>query len=137
MLKTPHAIAAASAISGAPSTAWLRVVKSFSMRPGPAAYDLASLLCDPYVMLGESLQLRLLDYYLVRCRCRKAVEASFWPAAIQRLSQALGAYGRLSMDCGLPEYASKFKPALIMMARALSHVGGLNALRALVEEVSE
>ena len=30
MLKTPHAIAAASASSGVPSTAWLRLVKSCS-----------------------------------------------------------------------------------------------------------
>lgn len=93
-----------------------------SMRPGPAAYDVASLLCDPYVMLPEDMQMRLLDHYLARSRNPAAVAKTFWPAAVQRLTQALGAYGRLCIDCGLTEYEKKFQPALIMMKRALKHV---------------
>ncbi|MCP4640807.1 MAG: phosphotransferase, partial [bacterium] len=41
------------------------------MRQGAAAYDVASLLCDPYVMLTPATQAVLLSYYLDRCRRRK------------------------------------------------------------------
>ncbi len=68
------------------------------MRLGPAAYDLASLLCDPYVALPLSIQLELLSH------CPTTATDAFWWAAIQRLAQALGAYGRLSaLPGGKPE----------------------------------
>lgn len=67
------------------------------MRPGPAAYDLASLLCDPYAMLPEQERSQLRDYYLDRQPHRNRIsQQDFTYAAIQRLTQALGAYGRLA-----------------------------------------
>ena len=67
------------------------------MRPGPAAYDLASLLCDPYVQLTPAVRPRLLARYAALCPAQgESVKALFAWAAVQRLAQALGAYGRLA-----------------------------------------
>lgn len=103
------------------------------MRMGPAAYDLASLLCDPYVMLAPDMQQRLLVYYLDRCDRPESVEKSFWPAAVQRLSQALGAYGRLSAMPGMGRFADHIPPALDMMSRALSYIEDLPAMERIIQ----
>ena len=97
------------------------------MRWGPAAYDLASLLCDPYMELSEPLQLRLLDYYAKKSS-DPAVRDLFWIAAIQRLAQALGAFAKLGAAHGTHEFAGHIPAALRMMSRALSHVRGLGHL---------
>ncbi len=95
------------------------------MRFGPPAYDLASLLCDPYVSLSESIQKSLLDYYAARAESKWQIEQFFWPAAIQRLSQAIGAFARLSRQESIPEFEPYITPALAMMGRALKHLNGL------------
>ena len=102
------------------------------LRLGPPAYDVASLLCDPYVMLSADMQERLLDYYTDHSIYGTEVRKTFWFAAVQRLAQALGAYGRLSALPGTQRFALYIKPAMQMMSRALKHVKGLNALRHLV-----
>lgn len=99
------------------------------MRWGPAAYDLASLLADPYMELPEPLQLRLLEFYAARCG-DPGVRELFWPAVIQRLAQALGAFAKLGANRDTSGFADHIPAALRMMHRALSHVRGLPHLRA-------
>ena len=67
------------------------------MRPGAAAYDVASLLCDAYVNISKEKRQKLLARYAVLCpeQGRAVTELFAW-AAVQRLVQALGAFGRLS-----------------------------------------
>jgi aminoglycoside/choline kinase family phosphotransferase len=101
------------------------------MRFGPAAYDLASLLCDPYVELSEAVQLELLDHYASRSAHPRAVARGFWPAAIQRLGQALGAYARLGSQADTAAFARHIPAALRMLARACAHVPEAAALRRL------
>ncbi len=103
------------------------------MRFGAAAYDLASLLCDPYVSLSETMQKDLLDYYVVRSTNPVAAEL-FWRGAIERLAQAIGAYVRLGRISGMQSFRRHIAPAVAMMRRALGHVDGLPALRAALEE---
>jgi len=104
------------------------------MRLGPAAYDLASLLCDPYVSLPECVQERLLTEY-TRCvgGAREVGYEAFWRAAVQRLVQALGAFARLGLRPGTGRFACHIGPALRMLARACEHVGGLPRLQRLSE----
>lgn len=83
------------------------------MRLGPAAYDLASLICDPYVSLPLSLQLDLLAHQPA------ASVAGFWVAAVQRLTQALGAYGRLGNLPGNDHFSRYIAPARAMLRRAV------------------
>lgn len=92
------------------------------MRYGAAAYDLASLLADPYVSLPMPVQLDLLAEY--RRRARTALpEELFWTAVIQRLAQALGAYGKLGATPATAYFARHIPPALAMMHRAMERLG--------------
>ena len=92
------------------------------MRLGPAAYDIASLLCDPYVSLSARQQDELLDYYSDKDdRAAGDMQAFSW-AAIQRLAQALGAFDRLSRLPGGESFAEYVQPALRMMRRAVNNV---------------
>jgi NDP-sugar pyrophosphorylase family protein len=107
----------------------LALIDFQGMRMGPAAYDVASLLCDPYVMLKPSLQGKLLDYYLESSPHAATTRATFHAAAIQRLAQALGAYGRLSALPCAARFAQHIEPGCRMMLRMLEHVEGMDVLR--------
>ncbi len=72
-------------------------------RLGPVTYDIASLLYDPYVELPAQLRNNLAEYYAENARQRGLLTES--PAefrhalilcSLQRLMQALGAYGFLA-----------------------------------------
>lgn len=103
------------------------------MRMGAPAYDLASLICDPYVMLPESMLTGLLEYYVGNSPMADTVRDTFWPAAVQRLAQALGAFGRLSTAPGTRRFECYIQPALERMKLALSHMAGLPHLKEAVE----
>ena len=66
------------------------------MRRGPIAYDLASLLCDPYINLPPARQRHLLTHYTTQHPQGPQIAAAYPFAAIQRLTQTLGAYATLS-----------------------------------------
>ncbi len=96
------------------------------MRYGPAAYDLASLLCDPYVSLPPAIQDRLIAMYAeLRDVDREAFEQIFWKAAVQRLVQALGAFGRLDRIRGVSGFKDHIPAAVEMILRALERVGDM------------
>jgi aminoglycoside/choline kinase family phosphotransferase len=72
------------------------------MRPGLAEYDVASLLYDPYVELSDREHADLIDYYIERqrelgCDSGQQFQEVLPLCAIQRLMQALGAYGFLGL----------------------------------------
>lgn len=89
------------------------------MRRGPAAYDLASLLCDPYAALPAPLQQTLLHHYARKHPRGAAIAAAFPAAAIQRLGQALGAYAALSRKPGMESFARHIPAAARQLLRAL------------------
>ncbi len=91
------------------------------MRYGAAAYDIASLLADPYVSLTEWEQGILLDDYRRKAGVDLPAEL-FWTAAVQRLAQALGAYARLGANPPTAGFARHIPPALAMMKRAVQHL---------------
>lgn len=84
-------------------------------RIGPPAYDIVSLLWDPYFRLDDDIREKLLDYYIKRMS-----ENSRWfrqnefretlvHCRLQRHMQALGAYGFLSSVKG-KKYFLKYVP---------------------------
>jgi aminoglycoside/choline kinase family phosphotransferase len=115
-------------------------------RLGPAQYDLASLLHDPYVALAEALRERLLAEYLDLLAAARAAEgqghgldrAAFlagWPfVAASRLMQALGAYAFLTRRRGRPHFAAYAVPALAALRGLIARddFAGFTALRALL-----
>ncbi len=94
------------------------------MRLGAAAYDLASLLYDPYVPLDEKARTALARLYPVD---RLAY------GAVQRLVQALGAFGRLA-SVGQPQFERHIPRALGNLLAAADEAD-LDALGGFVEDL--
>jgi len=100
----------------------VRVIDFQGGRFGPLAYDLASLLLDPYAALPEVFQAELYSYYLERlanCTVVDAEKFRTWyrVLALQRNLQILGAYSYLSAVVGKPFFRTYIVPALISLLR--------------------
>jgi tRNA threonylcarbamoyl adenosine modification protein YjeE len=94
---------------------------------GPPAYDLASLLQDARVDIGELIELSLLSRYI---RSRLAVDAAFDGAsfiklyvtlAAQRASKILGIFARLDRRDGKPQYLRHMPRIWGYLQRSLAH----------------
>ena len=102
------------------------------MRLGPAAYDLASLVYDPYVKFTEGERRALVSLY-AKASGRPEIVKVLPYAAVQRLVQCLGAYGRLA-SVGQPQFRKHVVPALENLKDAAGKAG-LDAVAALAEEL--
>lgn len=99
------------------------------MRFGLAEYDLASLLYDPYVTLTSAEQAELLDYYLERSgRPAGQFQEILKLCAVQRLMQALGAFGFLGHVKNAPAFFEHVEPARRLLHGLASEVPGLAPL---------
>lgn len=113
-------------------------------RLGPLAYDVASLLRDPYVALPPEAEDRLLRYYHAqagpvapRYAAWEDFRYTYSLVSLQRLMQALGAYGFLSLVKGKPWFQRWITPALEILSRAVEEVYGFPRLKAVVAEARE
>ena len=93
-----------------------RVIDYQGARIGPPAYDLASVLWDPYYRLQGDIRKRLLHYYIKKMKAgrpdtfnEEAFRHSLLLCRLQRHMQALGAYGFLSKVKG-KTYFLKYIP---------------------------
>jgi NDP-sugar pyrophosphorylase family protein len=93
----------------------IRIIDFQGARLGPPAYDVTSILHDPYYRLDEGVKKRLLDCY-VSTIVERGIEfdqdefaQSLIPCRLQRHMQALGAYAFLSEVKG-KKYFRKFMP---------------------------
>ena len=102
------------------------------MRLGPAAYDLASLVYDPYVTFTSDQRRALVALYAKNAN-RPELEKVLPFAAVQRLVQCLGAYGRLQ-SVGQPQFSKHVVPALQNLLDA-ADTAGLDAVGALAEDL--
>ncbi len=111
-------------------------------RLGPAQYDLASLLHDPYVQLPWELRERLMNEYL-ELRAGEgpfdadAFRAGWAAVSASRLMQALGAYSFLTRRRNRPHFAASVAPALTSLGRVMADPSllGFQALGRVVCEV--
>jgi hypothetical protein len=104
------------------------------MRFGSPFYDLGSLLCDPYVNVSDSDRDELLSFYYGLSRWNldwATFQNTFWEASVQRLMQALGAYGFLGPKKGFKAYLEYIPSGLLNLRLATSHVVTLPRLREL------
>jgi aminoglycoside/choline kinase family phosphotransferase len=104
------------------------------MRFGSPFYDLGSLLCDPYVNLSDGERDELLSFYYGLSKWDldlATFKNTFWEASVQRLMQALGAYGYLALKKGLKAYLEHIPSGLRNLHLATSHVSTLPQLREL------
>jgi len=104
------------------------------MRPGLAQYDLASLLYDPYVDLTGQERDELLEYY-----CGQKPEADFQETlrlcAMQRLMQALGAYGFLGLVKGYQQFLQHIPTAIHSLREIVAGIDGLELFTNLLSEL--
>jgi N-acetylmuramate 1-kinase len=103
-------------------------------RLGPPAYDVASLLYDPYVdFLGPRRTARLFEYYR-SCAPRVSVSRhDFDLCAAQRLMQACGAYGNLSLHKGKVRYRRFMPIALDRLKTVMERLPEYPAIKKVVE----
>lgn len=108
------------------------------LRPGLLHYDLASLLYDPYVSLAPEERQELLEYYTAG-----AVDAGialsndfdeiFRCCAMQRLMQALGAYGFLGHKRGREDFLAHIPVAIASLREVLDQIPGTESLRGVID----
>ena len=101
------------------------------MRFGSSFYDLGSLLYDPYVDLTDDNRLELLTCYFELSRPNiewKGFQRMFYEASVQRLIQALGAYGYLGRVRGLKHYLDYVPSALANLRSAAGNAASLPML---------
>ncbi|HEV8186062.1 MAG TPA: phosphotransferase [Chthoniobacterales bacterium] len=110
------------------------------MRPGLWQYDVASLLYDPYVSLLPSERDELFTFY---CELRERNEAQratdqeiLRLCAMQRLMQALGAYGYLGHVRGNKAFLEHIPSALKSLRGVVGEIGGAERLHTALQRLS-
>jgi aminoglycoside/choline kinase family phosphotransferase len=108
-----------------------RIIDYQGARMAPAAYDIASVLWDPYHRLDDGVRERLLAYYLGEMRADRAAafdERAFLESLVdcrlQRHMQALGAYGFLSVVKGKKYFLKHVPEALRLLGEDASAARG-------------
>ena len=110
------------------------------MRPGLAQYDVASLLHDPYVALSAQQRIELVEYYREQQRRNGApADASFDVTlrlcGMQRLMQALGAYGFLGLVKQHKAFIAHIPGALSALRGIMEDIPGLDSLRSVLADL--
>ncbi len=94
-------------------------------RLGPLAYDLASLLIDPYTGLPEDFQEKIKEIYLDSLEGliavdRKEFRENYLLLALQRNLQIIGAFSFLSQQRKKPFFQQFLLPALLSLDKLLA-----------------
>lgn len=103
------------------------------LRPGVDAYDLASIVFDPYVTLSAAERDELvLIYRSARLAAGRQVvsgfDGIFHLCALQRLMQALGAYGFLGLKKNKPAFLQHIPAAMRSLDFVVARIPGLAPL---------
>ena len=107
------------------------------MRKGCLFYDLGSLICDPYVTFEDEERNELLNFYhelMNPAYSRDEFVQHFWDGSVQRLLQALGAYGLLGLKKNKSAFLGHIGNGLENLLIAVDNVGGLEKLSDLAIE---
>lgn len=107
------------------------------MRRGCLFYDLGSLICDPYVTFTDEEKNELLDFYYELMNpsySRDEFIQNFWEGSVQRLLQALGAYGFLGLKKHKTAFLKHIANGLENLLVAVDNVCGLERLNDLATE---
>ncbi|ACL02663.1 aminoglycoside phosphotransferase [Desulfatibacillum aliphaticivorans] len=109
-------------------------------RIGPAQYDLASLLIDPYAALPQAVQDRLIDRYLrelsqYRSVDRQAFIKRYQYCALHRNMQMLGAFAHLSQNMNKPGFEEYIPLALQNLKERINLFPQAPALQQLIKSL--
>lgn len=112
-------------------------------RMGPASYDVASLLGDPYADPDSAIAAGMVEHF-VELKARsttplddvKAFRVEFELMMVQRMLKAIGTYAsQAAVDN--PVYLPYIDPALDRALAAMKAIGRLDATRALIERTRQ
>jgi len=98
-----------------------RVIDFQGARMAPAAYDIASILWDPYYRIDDAVRERLVEYYVNGMKQdaagfdEGAFQESIVICRLQRHMQALGAYGFLAKEKGKTYFLKHVPEALRLL----------------------
>ena len=97
------------------------------LRPGLAQYDLASLLLDPYAGLASAERDTLFDHYLALAPTADPAHfrTLYDLCAMQRLMQALGAYGKLGHADGRTHFLTHIPAAVALLRETVARIPGM------------
>jgi N-acetylmuramate 1-kinase len=112
-------------------------------RMGPASYDLASLISDPYASLDSGIAARMVEQFIEMKRgsrlplsgieeFRQELELM----TVQRMLKAIGTYASQAA-ANNPIYVDYIEPARERAVAAMASLGRFNATRALLEDARE
>lgn len=102
------------------------------MRTGNLFYDLGSLICDPYVPFTSAERSELIAFYYRIMQPIYSLDQFtdyFWDAAVQRLMQALGAYGFLGLQKNKPDFLKHIDGGIKNLIAAVSQTDTLPVLQ--------
>jgi aminoglycoside/choline kinase family phosphotransferase len=110
------------------------------LRPGLAQYDLASLLFDPYVRIITPKRNELLEYYITRCiDSGLSLPSNFTEiyllCAMQRLMQALGAYGFLGHVKQRTHFLQHIPAALASLKEVAAVIPEVHSLAEIIDKL--
>ena len=108
---------------------------------GHPLYDAAALLKDPYTNLQLQMQERILKWYheylveqgFISERFAE-FRTRFVEISLQRLMQALGAYGFLGLKKGKPAFLQFIPPALHQLNHSLEEIDSFPKIKKVVAE---
>jgi N-acetylmuramate 1-kinase len=108
-------------------------------RMGPASYDVASLLSDPYTTLSREVVLELIEWFIeTKARSKMPLpdvdefRSELNLMTVQRMLKAMGTYASQAA-LGNSVYLSYLEPALERALAAMKALGRFDATRALIE----
>ena len=103
----------------------VRLVDFQGLRLGPLTYDLASLVWDPYVDIPAELRQHLVTRFAAGCPQAEPdlIRTMTVQAGLQRVMQALGAYGYLGHVKGKAEFLAHIPAALGNLELLLADLG--------------
>ncbi len=113
-------------------------------RTGPLFYDVASLLVDPYAHHHRKIRDELFNRYCEMAESLRLVNEStgtlkerYVRASMQRLMQALGAFGFLGLVKGKPAFLQHIRPALSLLLETVNENRDFPRIRDVVKKARD
>lgn len=113
-------------------------------RMGPASYDVASLLCDPYAALEQCVRRDLLDYFIdAKMKSRMPIEdtaafvAEYEMMTVQRMLKAIGTYACQAAVMKNSVYLPYIQPAVDAAITSIRSLGRYSSTGALLESAAD
>ena len=112
-------------------------------RMGPASYDVASLISDPYTTIDDELMSELIERFIEKKAASKqrladvtAFRGELQLMTVQRMLKAIGTYAAQAAQ-GNTTYLPYIAPACDRALAAMNALGRFDATRALLEQTRE